>query len=555
MMRNAQRDTQEFTNPNLLVACTRHRVPQTQSDRRGVVLIVVLVLVAMLALAGFGFLADMTTEYEAAKINGDLLQAQQTMASAETFLLAIAEQQATSMIESETLSENSTLFQSRVVSQVDLFRGAGDDVSVIGGNNESWRFSVVHSLPNNAADPTANVDGDLLEELYDGAPQQRLTFGLQNESAKLHLARVLAWDMENPGDGHRGLMQIPGMTDEAADSILDWIDADDQPRQFGAESDYYQRLAEPYRPRNALPDSLEELLFVKGVGRDSFYGTSGLSSQSDTQDSTAWSSYLTIHSAERNFDGSGRPRLALNEDAHTSLDDFESQLGRFLSPEVARFIRLARMYGTTDTAAPGVGPLEAGVATNNTTLSLHQISSLADLVGSSVQLPSSASGSAIGLLAKSPLKLDSAESLQQFRLLEEQTTTALSNVLTGRININSASEQVLSALIGDPAIASRIVQQRMTLDTTERSSTVWLLTRQILDLSTFRRIYSHITTRGDVHSAEIIVYRRIGGPFLRRKVTIDAANDPPRRVDWVDLAELGLSVSLGELEQKSEGFE
>ena len=156
---------------------------------------------------------------------------------------------------------------------------------------------------------------------------------------------------------------------------------------------------------------------------------------------------------------------------------------------------------------------------------------------------------------KSPLTLASPESIQQFRLLEERTTTALSNVLIGRININLASEPVLRALTGDPAIASRIIQQRMTLDATERSSTAWLLTRQISDLPMFRRIYSHITTRGDVHSAEIVVYRRTGGPFLRRKVTIDAANDPPRRVDWVDFTEQGLPVSLGELEQRFEGFE
>ncbi|MCA9037168.1 MAG: hypothetical protein KDA91_18655, partial [Planctomycetaceae bacterium] len=53
------------------------------SARRGVVLIVVLVLVVMIAFAGFGFVSEMTTEYEATRINGDLLQAQQVMASAE----------------------------------------------------------------------------------------------------------------------------------------------------------------------------------------------------------------------------------------------------------------------------------------------------------------------------------------------------------------------------------------------------------------------------------------------------------------------------------------
>lgn len=528
---------------------------RTTRSRRGVVLIVVLVLVAMLALAGFGFLADMTTEYEAARINGDLLQAQQTMASAETFLLAMTAQQATSPIDSQTLADSPILFQSRVVFPIDLFRESGDELSSSVGSRDSWRFSVVHSLPKHAADAPAIADGDILEDLNDDAPQQTLTFGMQTESAKLHLARVLEWELANPGDGSRALMQIPGMTDEAADSILDWIDADDQSRQFGAEADYYQRLDQPYSPRNALPDTLEELLFVKGVGRESFYGTAGVSGQSDVQNVTAWTTYLTIYSAERNVDGNGHPRLPLNDHTHASLDDFEAQLGTFLSPEVARYIRLARMYGTLDSTGAGIGPLEADIATNNTSASLYQVISLADLVGSSVQLPSSSSGSTKGQLVKSPLSLASPEGIEQFRLLEERTTTASSSVMVGRININSAAEPVLSALIRDPVIASRIVQQRLILDAAERSSTSWLLSRQIVDLPTFQRIYAHITTRGDVHSAEIVVYRRTGGPFLRRKVTIDAANDPACRVDWQNLTDQGLPVSLGELEQRFERFE
>ena len=61
--------------------------------RRGIVLIIVLVLVAMVALAGFGFLADMTTEYEATKIENDRVQATQVMASAETLIVLLAGQQ------------------------------------------------------------------------------------------------------------------------------------------------------------------------------------------------------------------------------------------------------------------------------------------------------------------------------------------------------------------------------------------------------------------------------------------------------------------------------
>jgi general secretion pathway protein K len=50
-----------------------------------------------------------------------------------------------------------------------------------------------------------------------------------------------------------------------SDSILDWIDADDDPHLAGAESDYYQSLNPPYYAKNAPMDDLSELLLVKGI--------------------------------------------------------------------------------------------------------------------------------------------------------------------------------------------------------------------------------------------------------------------------------------------------
>ena len=50
-----------------------------------------------------------------------------------------------------------------------------------------------------------------------------------------------------------------------SDSILDWIDADDDPHLAGAESDYYQSLNPPYYAKNAPIDDLSELLLVKGI--------------------------------------------------------------------------------------------------------------------------------------------------------------------------------------------------------------------------------------------------------------------------------------------------
>lgn len=61
---------------------------------------------------------------------------------------------------------------------------------------------------------------------------------------------------------------------EITNSILDWRDQDDMRRESGAEEDYYLSLHDPYLPKNGDIQSLGELLLVKGVQEDIFYGTS-----------------------------------------------------------------------------------------------------------------------------------------------------------------------------------------------------------------------------------------------------------------------------------------
>ncbi len=59
-----------------------------------------------------------------------------------------------------------------------------------------------------------------------------------------------------------------------ADSIADWIDPDDSPKPAGAESDYYQGQTPPFFAKNAPMDDLSELLLVKGVTPEMFWGGS-----------------------------------------------------------------------------------------------------------------------------------------------------------------------------------------------------------------------------------------------------------------------------------------
>lgn len=61
--------------------------------------------------------------------------------------------------------------------------------------------------------------------------------------------------------------------DTVVDSIIDWRDSNDLHMLNGAEEDYYSSLPQPYSSKDARFDAVEELLLVKGVTPEIFYGS------------------------------------------------------------------------------------------------------------------------------------------------------------------------------------------------------------------------------------------------------------------------------------------
>jgi len=56
-------------------------------------------------------------------------------------------------------------------------------------------------------------------------------------------------------------------------SIQDWVDSDNLLRIEGAEDDYYQSLEFPYYPKNKKMEDLKELLLIKGIDEEMYYGS------------------------------------------------------------------------------------------------------------------------------------------------------------------------------------------------------------------------------------------------------------------------------------------
>lgn len=71
--------------------------------------------------------------------------------------------------------------------------------------------------------------------------------------------------------------------DAIADSIIDWVDADHEHLMNGAEDDYYESLEDPYECRDGDFVVTEELLLVKGVTEEIFYGEKKSSEESQEE--------------------------------------------------------------------------------------------------------------------------------------------------------------------------------------------------------------------------------------------------------------------------------
>src|SRR5688572_22573769 len=66
----------------------------------------------------------------------------------------------------------------------------------------------------------------------------------------------------------------PAQVTDIVDSYMDWVDPDDNKRIHGAESDFYVNLnpAAPYVAKNGLVDDISELLLIRGMTPEIFFG-------------------------------------------------------------------------------------------------------------------------------------------------------------------------------------------------------------------------------------------------------------------------------------------
>jgi general secretion pathway protein K len=122
------------------------------------------------------------------------------------------------------------------------------------------------------------------------------------------------------------LLQLPNMTDDIADSILDWRDRNDKVRDKGAEEEYYLNLDFGYPIRNGAIRSVRELLLVKGVTPSLLYRGLDEDGYEDSRyvEVKGWLEYLTCYTYTTDKTADDESKVNINKaDQNTLKKEFE----------------------------------------------------------------------------------------------------------------------------------------------------------------------------------------------------------------------------------------
>jgi len=315
------------------------------------------------------------------------------------------------------------------------------------------------------------------------------------------------------------LLWLPNMVEEIADAIIDWRDANDTTSGVGVEGGYYENMPYRYRIRNGPFKTIRELMLVKGVTAELLYGedtnfngkldynerdkelTPPVDDGDDVLDK-GWVDYLTCYSYDKNTDASGGARVNVNS---ANQNDMESSLG--IKSSQAKWIVDNR---------------------NN-----KKYESIGDLISdSSPREPTSGS--------RSDPNASEALDLQTFNRIADKITVADGQKVQGRVNVNTASDVVLTALFGggDTAerIADDIIGYRETL-ASGMESIGEMMQAGLVDVGSFKKVANSLTTRSEVYNVRCFAAAdRNGteGAALQTEVVLDRSSNPCEVLYWYE---------------------
>lgn len=361
--------------------------------------------------------------------------------------------------------------------------------------------------------------------------KESVRYGLTDEAGKININNA----------SEEVLINLPGMTTELVDTLIDYRDRDSETRPEGAEQDYYDQLPTPYMAKNSPLGTLEELLMVKSYNAGILYGEDAnrnglLEPNEDDSDekfppddndgllNSGLHEVATVTATDIPVSSTGEAQVNINGNAQ----QLQGQLAATgLSNETISFIvayrgdnqrfthpsQLLGMTYTTQNRGGGRGGGRGGRG--------GQDSDGGQMISSGV----------------------TAEDLPI--VLDKLTVNNPNRPVSGLINVNSAPSIVLAALPEiDQSVAESIVEARGTLEDEELKTTAWLLTQNIVDEDTYKNIAPKLTSRGFQYHIRVIGFGIPSGRFRILEAIIDIGGTTPRITYLRDITKLGVPFPL-----------
>ena len=515
------------------------RYERCMNQRRGTILIIVLVVVVLLSLSAYTFTTFMRTEREVSVLMTRRLQSKYLIDSGIDYTRLLLSYDNATIQGKGGLWDNEEGFR-----EVEVAAENEEEPERIG------RFTIVAP----SIDEEGNPEG--------------FRYGLVDESSKLNVNVLPIIDNFQTAEGGAArqlLLALPGMDEELADRILDFLDEDDEARDFGLESDHYNGLTPPYNCKNGPLDSLDELLLVEGVTPQLLFGNdinrNGILDPDERQGDTAleadlelgWINFLTLYSKESNQNMEGQVRVNIN---NSDLERMYDDLGAYFDERWRVFVVMARVNGLfyADQLEEGVEPVnnvpfvDLDFDTLEATTSFNQV---LQFVNAFTTMADPGSGETITLA--SPLQqLDPGFPIQLLAAMDNMTTYE-GDSIPGRINIMQAPRRILLGIPGlDEELVDEIIRRRGSdyellapegVDVFRQHET-WLLSENVIDLTTMQAITPFVCTGGEVFKAEVVGYFNDLIGATRAEVFLDSTQPLPRILFWRDKSHLPLGYNI-----------
>lgn len=289
-----------------------------------------------------------------------------------------------------------------------------------------------------------------------------LVYGVLDMERLLDVATVTAAE----------LMKLPDFTPDAAAAIIDWRDRDQKLSPQGAESAYYARLDRPYLMRNGPPETLLELLAVKGVTPERLLGedlnANGLldpaendgdrtppDDDADGQLYAGWSRYLAFSNTTQNLNARGEPRVHIQNGSEEELATVEG-LSEDLANAITKYRQVQQLQSLADLL--GVKRTEENPNAGRNRRRPNRGRSRNNR-GNNNTNANNTNGN------NSNLRVVGGEIIDQAQLIEfADGLTSREADLTNVVNVNTADQVVLGCLPGiSEDLAREIVDQRQRI--------------------------------------------------------------------------------------------